>query len=165
MKDALHERLREAAWRRPLTAAEQAELRAWLATHPDALADWDAETALSAGLSRLPDVPVPSNFTARVLREIERAAAVRQRRPAGFWPTLTLRHWLPRVAVAGFALAAVLVSLQLQQANRLAKVGQSLATISDVTPALAPDALVNFDSIRRLSPAPVADTELLSLLQ
>ncbi len=165
MNDALHERLREAAWRRPLTAAEQAELRAWLATHPDARADWDAETALSAGLSRLADAPVPSNFAARVLREIERDAAASQRRQAGFWRALTVRHWLPRAAAAGFAVAAVLVSLQLQHAHRLAKVGQSLATVSGVAPALAPDALMNFDSIRRLSPAPVADTELLSLLQ
>jgi len=33
--DSTYQRLREIGWRRPLTEAEQAELRAWLAAHPD----------------------------------------------------------------------------------------------------------------------------------
>ena len=64
--DSVHERLREILWRRPLTAAEAAELRAWLAAHPDAAADWATEQQLSRAVRRLADAPVPSNFTARV---------------------------------------------------------------------------------------------------
>ena len=37
--DPVYQRLRETGWRRPLTAAEQAELRAWLAAHPEQQAD------------------------------------------------------------------------------------------------------------------------------
>jgi hypothetical protein len=165
MNDALYERLREAGWRRPLTAAEQAELRTWLTAHPEARADWDAEAGLNVTLGRLADAPVPSNFTARVLREIERDTAAAQSRRAKCWPGLTWRHWLPRTAAAVFAVAAVLVSLRIQHASSLAKVGKSLAAVSSVGPAPATEALANFDSIRRLSPEPVADAELLSLLQ
>ena len=62
------QRWQELVWRRPLTQAEQAELRAWLARHPEAKADADLEEALTAALENLPDVPVPSNFTTRNFR-------------------------------------------------------------------------------------------------
>ena len=77
--DAFLSLLRESSWRRKLTEAEQAELRAYLAAHPDARADWEMESALNAALTRLPDAPVPSNFTARVLQAVEREAV----RPPG----------------------------------------------------------------------------------
>ncbi len=78
--DPTYNRLRELSWRRKLTGAEEAELRAWLAAHPDAQADWEAEAGLNAALGRLPDAPVPSNFTARVLQAVEREAAAELRR-------------------------------------------------------------------------------------
>ena len=64
--------LRELLSRRPLRPAEQAQLEAWLAMHPEARADWAADAALSALLARLPEQPAPSNLTARILAEIER---------------------------------------------------------------------------------------------
>ncbi len=67
MNDPLFNKLREASWRRPLTASEEAELRAWLAAHPEARAEWESDTALNDLLSRVPNAPVPTNFTTRVL--------------------------------------------------------------------------------------------------
>ena len=71
--DPVYQRLRELGWRRPLTAAEQVELRIWLAAHPEAQAEAEAEAALNQALTRLPAAPVPSNFTARVWQAIEDA--------------------------------------------------------------------------------------------
>ena len=62
--DPIYNRLRELSWRRQLTAPEKAELRAWLTAHPEAQSEWEAEAGLNATLRRLPDAPVPGNFTA-----------------------------------------------------------------------------------------------------
>src|SRR6185436_14507392 len=99
--DPVYKRLRELSWRRPLTESEQAELRAWLAAHPEAEDDWETEKHLSAMLHKLPDAPVPSNFTARVRQAVEQETAAAGRRPgfpsrwAGRW-----RVFLPRTAAA-----------------------------------------------------------------
>src|SRR5215475_10049493 len=69
--DPFEKALRELNWRRKLTAAEEAQLQAWLSEHPELLADWETEFALSEALGRMPDAPLPSNFTARVLRAAE----------------------------------------------------------------------------------------------
>ncbi|MEY2466714.1 MAG: hypothetical protein QOD03_1235, partial [Verrucomicrobiota bacterium] len=83
MNESDYNQLREKNWRRKLTAVEQTELRAWLAAHPEASADWEAELSLTETIVRLPDAPVPTNFTARVLQAIEQEASVdaRQREP------------------------------------------------------------------------------------
>src|ERR1700690_4482069 len=71
MKDEpLQNPLRELVWRRKLTEAERAGLRA----PPETQADLEFESLLTEGLARLPDAPVPSNFTARVLQAAEREA-------------------------------------------------------------------------------------------
>jgi len=75
MNEAEYQDLREAGWRRKLTPAEEARLQAWLAVHPDEQRDWDAEAGLNQLLGQLPDAPVPSNFTARVLQELDRETA------------------------------------------------------------------------------------------
>jgi anti-sigma factor RsiW len=154
-------RFRETGWRRPLTNAEQAELRAWLAAHPEVQADWQAEATLNTALRKLSDAPLPTNFTARVLQEIERdAAAARQR--AGFWRSVDWRRWLPRTALAGLAVVAVILSLRFQQAAAHARMGRSVAAMAM---APSPDLLKDFESIKRLQAAPVADKELLKLLR
>ena len=164
MNDMPDHRLRETSWRRPLTEAEQAELRAWLAAHPEARADWEAEVGLSAALGQLRDEPVPSNFTARVLQQIEReAAAERQQFPS--WRIWAWRRWLPGTAVAAAAMVLVAVGVQVQQAAYRARLGHSVVVASSVPAAPSPDSLADFEPIQRLTLAPGADTELLSLLQ
>ena len=80
MSDSLYDKLRETGWRRKLTASEEAELRAWLAAHPESRADWQVEAVLNESLGRLPDAPVPSNFTARVLQAVQRESVSSRRR-------------------------------------------------------------------------------------
>ncbi len=160
--DQTHQRLRETAWRRKLTDAEQAELRTWLATHPAARDEWENEAALNELLARLPEAPVASNFTARVLQAVEREAAASER--AARWP----RVW--RILVPRFATALVLVGAGLfayhrhVQAERLELI-RSVAAVADVRALPSPQFLQDFEAIRRLRPVPPADQELLALMQ
>jgi anti-sigma factor RsiW len=163
MKDSeLHSQLRETGWRRKLTETEQAELRAYLAAHPAARADWERESALNAALARLPDAPVPSNFTARVLQAAEREES-RPRRWSWRWNWQTL---VPRAAVAAvvitFSGLAVHHQVIYSQRTALAR-NMALATRGQPMPSL--EALENFDAVRRLSQAQRADDELLVLMQ
>jgi anti-sigma factor RsiW len=163
--DPIQDHLRELSWRRQLTQAEQAQLRAWLAAHPEAEADWEAEAGLNATLRRLPDAPVPSNFTTRVLQAAEREADAELRRTGwkwGGWPRL---RWLPRVALAASVVSAGVVScLVIQDAQRKSLV-ESVAVVSTVSAVPGPDILKDFDAIRASNPAPTADEQLLTVLQ
>lgn len=159
--DPIYNRLRELSWRGKLTGAEQAELRSWLETHPEARAEWEAETGLAAVLEGLPDAPVPSNFTARVLKAVEQDAAAAPRRPEwGF----RLR-WLPKAAFVLTVLAAGLVSFHLVQSAERKKLAQSVAAVADIPSLPSPDILQDFDAIRASSPVATPDEQLLALLK
>jgi len=163
--DPINDPLRELSWRRKLTRAEEASLRTWLAAHPEAQADWEAEAGLNAALGRLPDVPVPGNFTARVLRAAEREAAAELRRSGwkwGGWPRL---RWLPKVAFAAVILGAGLVSYRQLQAARLREYAHSVAAVSNVSSLPGPEILEDFDAIRVSNPTPLPDEQLLADLQ
>jgi anti-sigma factor RsiW len=162
--DPIDNHLRELSWRRKLTSAEEAEWRSWLAAHPEARADWQAEAGLNAALDRLPDAPVPSNFTARVLQAVEREAVADVRRPQGNWLTWLWLRWLPKAAFAAvFVGAAVLSFHQIQAAHRK-KLVESLAAVSAVSSLPGPDILKDFDAIRAMSDAG-PDEQLLAVLQ
>ena len=159
-------RLCELRWRRKLTAAEEAELRDLLAAHPEAQADWAAEAGLSELLDRLPDAPVATNFTARVLQAIERDATAQARRPALFWRWLHRpRGWLPRVAFGAVVIGAGLLSYHEAATARRAQLARSVALVSDVSSLPSPRILQDFDAIRALPPTPPADEQLLALLK
>jgi anti-sigma factor RsiW len=161
--DPLYNPLREESWRRKLTPAEAAELHAWLEAHPEARADWEADAALTQALDRLPDAPVASNFTARVLQTVEGEAAAEVRRSQASWLHWSWRlRWLPKVAVGAVILVSGLVSYHsVQRAHRVEMV-RSVAAVAEVP---GPEILENFEAIRALSPAPPADEELLALLK
>jgi hypothetical protein len=164
--DPTFDRLREVSWRRQLTAGEAAELRAWLAGHPEAAADWEAEAWLSEALGQMADAPVPSNFTARVLQSVERESVAGARGRRGKWQFWTSWRWLPKVAVAAVMLVTALVSLeQVSRVARRAEYANSVAAVSDVASLPSPDALKDFDAIRVSNPSPVADEELLAALK
>ncbi len=163
--DPMYQRLRELSWRQPLTGPEEAELRAWLAAHPEAQADWDAEAGLNASLSRLPDAPVPSNFTARVLQAVERNAAAELRGREGKWLVWPWRRWLPRVALAVVVVGAGFVSYQKVDAANRRKLAESVAVVSSLSSLPSPDILKDFDAIQALNSTPPPDEELLFVFQ
>jgi len=163
MNDSFPDKLREAGWRRPLGPAEAAALRAWLSTHPEAEADWEVEIGLSQALQRLPEAPLSTNFTARVLAEAAKTPASASRRiPLGlpWWRSL-----LPRLAVAAVVLAAGLVVFHQHQAARREQIARDLATLSDMAAVSDPKVMQDFEAIRRLGQVPPADEELIALLK
>jgi anti-sigma factor RsiW len=163
--DPIYNHLRELSWRRKLSPAEEAELRTWLAAHPEAEADWEAEAGLNAVLGRLPDAPVPSNFTARVLQAVEREAIADLRRSRGNWLILLRQRWMPRVAFAAVVVGAGLLSYHQVQAAHRKKLAESVATISAVSSLPSPEILRDFDAISALNPTPAPDEQLLMVLQ
>ena len=164
MNESRYHQLLEAAWRRKLTATEETELRAWLAAHPEIRADWEAEAALNEQLVRLPDAPLPTNFTARVLQAVEREAADAHRseskRP---W---VWRSFLPKAAFAALFLLVGTFTYQKSVAHHQRQLEQkalSVAAISDVSALPDPEALQDFEAIRQLSPKPAADPGLFAV--
>ena len=121
----------------------------------------DVRAEMRALLSRLPDAPVPSNFTARVLQAVEQEEKRRSR-----WPVFVFGwHWravVPRAAVgafvAGFALFAFHQHELLVGQQELAK---NAALVASQMPSV--DALKNFDAIQRMSQTAKPDEDLLAL--
>jgi|SRR5437773_158746 len=164
MNDQAKDQLRELNWRRPLTEAEQAQLRGWLETDREERADWEAEARLTEGLSQLSDAPLPSNFTARVLEAVERDAAASSRRRRRARISSWLR-WAPRIAFAGLVGAAGFFSYQrFHEARVRADVRASVEVVSSVPSMPGPEILENFEAIRVFSSS-AADEKLLTLLQ
>lgn len=161
-QDPKYQKLREILWRRPLTEPEQSELCAWLAAHPEAQAEVEAEDRLNAALAQWPEAAVPSNFTARVMQAIERDATVAQRAPAprpSWWQVLR-----PRLAAAtavllgGFLIYQHNAGIQQQELTNAARQVAAAESLSD------PAVMADFEVIASLSPmAVVADEKLLAL--
>ena len=112
-------------------------------------------------LSRLPDIPVPSNFTARVMQAVE----LEESRPSRRW-NFSAWNWhaiLPRFAVAAVVIAAAGLVFQRQEANaRREQLAKNVALVAIAQPMPSVEALQNFDAIRRMS-QPRADEGLLAL--
>jgi anti-sigma factor RsiW len=159
--DPVYRRLRELSWRRPLTESEQADLRAWLAAHPEAQAEWEVETNLSAMLQQLPDAPVPSNFTARVRQAVEREAMAAERR-SGFPWTRRWRVFLPRTAAAVVFIGLGLFAYHRRTVLRQAELVRTVAAVREVP---KPELLEDFEAIRRFGSTPSPDEELLALMK
>ena len=153
-------RLRELAWRRKLTKAELAELRA---ANPGAVLDAEAEAALSDALARLPDAPVPSNFIARVFQGLERE--VMQPAPAAQSWSWVWRVFVPRAAMASLIVGASLFAYHRHQVAHRQAVGESIMTITGVQSLPSPLILEDFDVIQRLDTTPPADRDLVAWLQ
>ena len=114
---------------------------------------------MSEGLRRLPDIPVPSNFTAGVLRaaQLQSDAQLRQAEPV--WRRWHWRvRWLPRIALAAVVLAAGVFSYhRALDVRRTEEWVRPLEVVSSV--ASLPDAeiLRDFDAIRALDRTPAAN--------
>ena len=154
---------REKSWRGKLTPAEEAELRAWLAEHPSSQADWETDGRLTEILGRLPDVPVPSNFTARVLQAVEREGAAGERLKAD--RALWLRLLLPRAAVAAVIVGVGLLTYHEHETTKRAAVVQGVKVVAGVSSLPSPDILQDFETIRRMSSTPGPDPELIALMK
>jgi negative regulator of sigma E activity len=125
-------------------------------------ADLKLEARLSQALARLPDAPVPSNFTARVMQAVE----VEESRHARHWSLGWNWHaLLPRVAVTAAVVLFAGLTLHHHELNsRRTALARNVALVAGSQPLPSVEALENFDAIQRMS-QPRADEELLALLQ
>ena len=111
-------------------------------------------------LSRLPDAPVASNFTARVMQQIDLEESRHSRKLNSIF---NWHAFLPRAAVATVAIVFAGLTLQHHEVSeQRAQVAQSVALVAG-SPMPDVDALKNFDAIKRMSQPAHADEELLAL--
>jgi anti-sigma factor RsiW len=113
-------------------------------------------------LSRLPDAPVSSNFTARVMQAVEREELQATRTRGWRWNWHAL---LPRAAVAAVMVAAAgFTFYQHEISNQRFDLARNMAfVVNNHTPLPSVDALQNFDAIQRMSQPAHADEGLLAL--
>ena len=174
MIDPVYQKLIETSWRRELTPEEQARLQSCLSARPETEADWRTERALNQLLRELPNPPLASNFTARVLRAAEAEQGRRERRSrwAKWWEDW-IRVVLPKAAWAGLALLLAGGGLHQYHSLTRARIARDLAKIPVVLTLPDPKALIDFEPIRQFSrvshPAGRAETfsddDLLKALQ
>lgn len=157
--------LLEESWRRRLTPAEEASVRAWLAQHPESKVGWELESQVSAALEKLPNMPVPSNFTARVLQAVEREwPAPRRSQNRTTW---LLRVLLPRAAVAAVILGAGVLTYREHTSTNRAELVQGVKAVAAVSSLPSPEILQDFDTIRQMPATTTAgpDPELIALMK
>ena len=166
MNDELYTELLQTSWRRKLSAEEEAQLRAWLAAHPEAQTDWEEEALLTQQLERLPKAPLASNFTAQVMQKLDLEVAREEREPHGWNLPQWWRRIVPRLAPA--LLLAVLAATGVVQYQKYqhTQMVDSVKRLTPVASVLQPEIMQDFDAIQQLRYVPsVSDEELLAALQ
>lgn len=162
------EQLIELARRRVLTAAEQVRLTALLGTNPKAWPDRAEATALTRLLARLPDAPLASNFSTRVMRSIELEDAQAAR--ATGHPIHLFRRWFVRLAWGTAAVALSFTGWVQYRSWQRAEYARSITAISEVAAGPSVEVLRDFEAVQSFTRAPSAteadaDLKLLALLQ
>src|SRR5690242_372031 len=165
MNDPLYNQLREVSWRRKLTDVEEAQLHAFLAAHPEVQAEWEEEIGLDQLLYQLPEIPVASNFTARIVQTLRAEKPDRSVTRLAWWELRWL-GWLPKAAPAVVVLCLGLLGYRHHRDSVREKMAESLPNVTSVISLHSPDIWENFDEINKLSHTqPQADVQLLALLQ
>ena len=156
-----YEDLLSIRWIRELNGWERGRLERLLAADPKWNAEWQEDMAVLAAVRCLPDVPVASNFTSRVVAALPCA-------PALLLPTK--RSWFRRLAWApkwclGFGFASLLALAvfygEYQRAKSMRLV-ESLTVITESETAPTMEELKHSEFIQELAPVPLeVDWELI----
>ncbi len=126
----------------------------------------ELEARLTDALAQLPDAPVPSNFTARVLKAAE-LEDTRSARAVGlrFW-RWNGRALMPRVAMATTVLMLGGFGVQHYETVRhRIELAKSLSLVASTQAVPSVEALENLEVIQRMSQPTHADAELIAALQ
>jgi hypothetical protein len=161
MKDVRNDELIRLSMKPALPPDDEARIEAFLATHPEARATWEEERALGRALQALPDVPVSSNFTARVLQavDLEGTRAGREQTKRGW-----LRAFWPRLSWAGLATLLAFFFVHEVRVRKQAQVAGDVILISkDSSKLPSAEVLRDFDAINQMRAA--SDDELLVVLK
>jgi negative regulator of sigma E activity len=124
--------------------------------------DLQLEARLTRALARLPDAPISSNFTSRLMQAVDLEESRRSRRWSFGWNWHAL---LPRLAVtASVVLFAGLTLRHYELVTRRNTLARNAAMVTGSQPLPSVEALQNFDAIQRMG-QPGADQELLALMK
>ena len=161
-----YEDLLSTRWIRELNGRERDRLARFLSADPKRKARWEEDMAVLEAVRHLPDVPVASNFTSRVLAALPCA-------PDESVPDLlspSKRSWFPRLDWApkwglGFGFAAILALAVFYGEYRRAKsmrLVESLTVITESKTAPTMEESQHFEFIQELAPVPLeVDWELI----
>jgi hypothetical protein len=120
----------------------------------------NTEGQLHRLLSHLPDAPVASNFTARVMQAIELED---MRRSRWYFLSWSWRVFIPRAIGPALVFGlAVIAFHQHEVSAQRRELANSVALVA-TQPMPSLDALKNFDAIQRMSQTAHPDNELLAL--
>lgn len=153
----------EAGLRRELSEEERTRLEA--SFQGETKSGCAEDLALNAILRRVPNLPVSSNFTHRVLESVSQPSHAK-RLATPIWRTFLGGKWLPKpVWISMLIVGAVLLGGHQYQRENRRQTAQSVAKISHVEELLSVDVLKDFEAINRFgrATAPV-DEELFAAL-
>ncbi len=157
----------ETIWRRELTTEERARLEKQLTGDEGGLRFIEEEEALSRLLKSLPDAPLSTNFTARVMMAVrsERARTASVFRVPGgevLWRLCgSLRHsWVAQSTAAGLALAISLSTYYGLKSYRSHQLAQTLAAVTKEGGMPEIEVLKDFDAIRHFGSAQASKTTI-----
>ena len=152
--------LLQTATERDLTDGELARLERWLAANPADQAEWEALDHL---LATLPDTPVATNFTARVLDEVRRAETAHPALGQAWWQRLLAPQFRPVQIAAAATLAMVIggVGYQSHLNQSRAEMAAAIASIAEFPPGF----LADYEAIGAVAQADVIDEELWAALK
>lgn len=172
MNRAELEHLLDIARRRKLTPEEAARLQSHLAADPSDRGAWEGEVALTGLLAELPDAPLASNFTAQVLRTVERETRTRGRAPRALrWlglhrPAFRAGWACLLLGTAGVGYYAYDAATRSNMAGSLAFVATSVGSAAKAVELPSAEIWQDFEPIYRLRHAqPQADLGLLAALE
>ena len=160
MNHSEFDNLLQTATERDLTDGELARLERWLAANPADQAEWEALDHL---LATLPDTPVATNFTARVLDEVRRAETAHPAVGQAGWQRLLAPQFRPVQIAAAATLAMVIggVGYQSQLNQSRAEMAAAVASIAEFPPGF----LADFEAIGAVAQADAIDEELWAALK
>jgi len=160
MNQSEFDNLLQTATERDLTDGELARLERCLATNPADQAEWEALDHL---LATLPDTPVATNFTARVLDEVRRAETAHPALGQAWWQRLLAPQFRPVQIAAAATLAMVIggVGYQSHLNQSRAEMAAAVASIAEFPPGF----LADFEAIGAVAQADAIDEELWAALK
>ena len=160
MNQSEFDNLLQTAIERDLTDGELARLERWLAANPADPAEWEALDHL---LATLPDTPVATNFTARVLDEVRRAETAHPALGQAWWQRLLAPQFRPVQIAAAATLAMVIggVGYQSHLNQSRAEMAAAVASIAEFPPGF----LADFEAIGAVAQADAIDEELWAALK
>ena len=160
MNQSEFDNLLQTAIERDLTDGELAKLERWLAANPADQAEWEALDHL---LATLPDTPVATNFTARVLDEVRRAETAHPALGQAWWQRLLAPQFRLVQIAAAATLAMVIggVGYQSHLNQSRAEMAAAVASIAEFPPGF----LADFEAIGAVAQADAIDEELWAALK